>query len=214
MIVPAAAVEDHRAMSTVDPHGAAASAPGTEQPKKRRNPWIWISAALGLIAVGLLVWALTIRSDLDGSQQDVEQLQSQLDQGQENGSTVIAAAKSAYDSLVQQLGSTSEDLAAAEQDLATAKQGEAQAEQEADTAKQAAAKADNATDQAKAEADQARAEAQAAESKAAIASDCAKAYVGALGKLFEGDSVRAQASAVGQELQGITADCKGAFAGS
>jgi hypothetical protein len=209
-------------MSTVDPQGGAGRergtpeqhvAAGTDAPK-RRSPWIWISALLALVAAGLLVWALTIRSDLDSTQQDVDQLQAQVDQGKETGGTVIAAAKSAYDALVQQLGSTSEDLATAEQDLGNAKQDAAQAEQEADAAKQAAAKADNAADKANAEADQAKAEAQVAESKTAIAADCGKAYVSAIGALFEGEDVRAQASAVREQLQSITADCKTAFAGA
>jgi methyl-accepting chemotaxis protein len=234
MIAARATFEEHQVMSTTDPRDggrhekpsapeAAAGAPGApeqdvapgaEPARKRRNPWIWISALLTLVAAGLLVWALAIRSDLDSTQQDVDQLQAQLDQGKETGSDVLAAGKAAYDGLVQQLGSTTEDLATAEQDLSNAKQDEAQAEQEADAAKEAAAKAENATDRANAEADQAKAEAQAAESKAAIASDCAKAYVSAIGTLFEGESVRAQTSAVLEQLSGITADCKDAFAGT
>jgi hypothetical protein len=33
--------------------------------KKRRNWWLWVSVALAVVGAGLLIWALTIRSDLD-----------------------------------------------------------------------------------------------------------------------------------------------------
>jgi septal ring factor EnvC (AmiA/AmiB activator) len=202
MIAAAAVVGEHLAMTAEDP-----------APAKRRSPWIWISVVLAVVAAGLLVWALTLQSDLDDTQQDVDRLQSQVEQGQETGGTVMAAVKAAYDQLAQELGATSEDLATVEADLDTAKQNAAQAEDDAAAAAdQAAAAANDATEKAKAEADQAKAEAQALESKATIASDCAKAYVSAIGSLFEGDSVRSQLSTVRGELEGITADCKDAFA--
>jgi chromosome segregation ATPase len=202
MIAAAAVVEEHHAMATADP-----------APRKRRSAWIWVSAVLAVVAVGLLVWALMLRSDLDDSQQDVKQLQAQVDQGKDTGGVVLAAVKTAYDELVQQLGATSEDLAAVKGDLEAAKQDAAQAEQDAAAAAdQVAAAADNATAKAKAEADQAKAEAQALQSKAAIGSDCAKAYLSAIGALLEGDDVRAQLSTLRGELESITADCKAAFA--
>jgi hypothetical protein len=51
--------EDH-ATEWSEPSGDQAS-------KKRRNPWIWICAVLALAAAGLLIWALTIQSDLDST---------------------------------------------------------------------------------------------------------------------------------------------------
>ena len=48
--------------------------------------------------------------------------------------------------------------------------------------------------------------------KAKIAADCGKAYVSALGKLFEGESIKSQAEVVKQELQSISSQCKAAFA--
>jgi uncharacterized protein YoxC len=193
--------------------GAQPSSAGAEAPPKRRNPWIWVCAVLGVLAAGLLIWALAIQSDLDSTEQDVANLQSQMDANADTGSAVLGGAKALYDDLKNELGTTSEDLATTQQDLDEAEQAGAQAQQEASAAKDSAAKADNATDKAKAEADQAKAEAKAAESKAATAADCANAYVAAFGSLFEGDSVRAQADVVRQQLEGITADCKAALSG-
>ena len=196
-------------MATTSPQDEA-SASG-QAPKKHRNHWIWISAVLAVAVIGLLIWALQTRSDLNSANDKNADLQAQVNQGQETGSDVLAAAKTLVNSLAAQLGATNEDLADTQQKLDDAQAAEEQAQKDADAAKQKAEQADNATDKANAEADQAKAEAEAVQSKASIAADCAKAYVSAFGTLFgdEGD----QASVV-QQLQGITADCKAAFAGS
>jgi hypothetical protein len=49
---------------------------------------------------------------------------------------------------------------------------------------------------------------------ALVSRDCAKAYIEALGGLFEGDSVSAQPETVRRDLQNVTADCKDALAGA
>jgi DNA repair exonuclease SbcCD ATPase subunit len=197
-------------MSTSGPRDGVA--PEARPPKKRRNAWIWVSTVLAVAAVGLLVWALSIRSDLDESEQDVATLQSQVEAGQETGGQVLTAAKGAIQQVAQQLGATAEDLEAAQADLEQAKLDGEQAEQAAAKAEDAVATAENATDKAVAEADQAKAQVEAAESKAAIAGDCAKAYVSALGALFDGESVRDQASVVREQLSGISEDCRAALA--
>ena len=191
------------------------TAADTQDPgRKRRNPWIWVSAGLAVVAAGLLIWAVTTRSDLDSAEQDTQELQSQLDRAQETGTDVVEQGKEAYNDLASDLGATSEDLEATEKDLAAAQKKADQAEQEGAAAERDAAQAQNDAEKARAETDKAQAEADAADSKAAIATDCAKAYVSALGALFEGESVKAQAEVVKQELQGISATCKAAFEGA
>jgi hypothetical protein len=211
-------LDDHEAMSTPDPPGTppvgGTMPDGAVPEKKHRSPWMWVSIALAVVAVGLLIWALNTNSDLNSTQDDVDDLQSQVDQGQETGSAFVAAAKTAIAGLTSQLGATSDDLANAEQDVNDAQQTADQAQKDADAAQQSADKANDKTEKTQAEADQAKAEAKEAESKAAIAADCAKAYVSAIGTLFEGDDVRAQASQVGDQLQGITDQCKAAFGGT
>ena len=202
-----------RCMSTAEPRPPAA-APGAQTPEKRRNPWIWISVVLVLACVGLVVWNMSIQSDLDSTQEDVEELQTQVTQAQDTGGTLMAGLQGAYDQFAQQLGATKDDLAAAKQGIGDAKESVTQAEADAATAAQEAADATDAVDEAEAKADEATAQAQAATSKAGIAADCAKAYVAAFGLLFDGDSVRAQVSVVGQELSSISADCKAALAGA
>jgi hypothetical protein len=188
--------------------------PGGQVPKKRKNWWVWVSAALALVAAGLLIWALALRSDRNEAEQDANDLQTQLDQREETGGTVVTAAKGLFEDLTAQLGATSEDLAATEQDLKDANGAAADAEKAAADAKKKADSAANQTDKAKAETNQAKADAKAAESKAAVAADCAKAYVSAIGSLFEGDDVRAQAAKVSDQLKSITGECQAALGGT
>jgi uncharacterized protein YoxC len=186
-------------MSTTQPQPPVA--PEQASSHKRRNPWIWISALLAVVAVGLGIWAYSAQSDLDSTQQDVDDLQAQVDQSKETGSTVLATIKGAFQDLTAQLGATNEDLAATTQELSEAQASAEKAAQDAATAVEGST-------------EQAQAKAQEAESKATVAADCAKAYAGAFGALFEGDSVREQATAVKGQLQDISATCKTALQGS
>lgn len=34
-------------------------------PPAHHNRWIWVSALLAIVAVGVTIWALTLRSDAD-----------------------------------------------------------------------------------------------------------------------------------------------------
>ena len=163
---------------------------------------------------------VTTTLDRSCKSSDLSDAQDQLDQQAGNGAAVVSAAKGVYDDLTKELGATSEELDAAQQDVADANAQAQQAQQQADAAKQQADTANDQTEKAQAQAkeaqanaDAAHADADAAESKAQVAADCAKAYISAIGMLFEGEDVKAQATAVREQLKGITADCKAAFAG-
>jgi len=241
-------------MSTVSPEPDAA--PSGETPSKHRNKWIWVSAGVGLVAVALLIWALTLRSDLDSTQaeadgakqelastsdelettqqelgstkQELDTTTQQLDEAAQatpeptpveeeqgkGGTAALVAAGTLVTGLARELGATQEDVAATEQELEDAQKQADKAEQDAAAAKQ---QADDATDdaaKASAEVDQANAERDAAQAKAKIAAECGKAYISAFGGLFGSGNPREQVPEVRKELQGITAECKTAFAGT
>jgi chromosome segregation ATPase len=186
-------------MSTTQPQPPVA--PQSQGSRKRHNPWIWISALLAVVAVGLGIWAYQSQSDLDNANDDVAQLQAQVDQSKETGSTVLATVKGAFQSLSAELGATQQDLADTKQQLQDAQASAEKAAQDAAAA-------------VKGSKEEAQARAQEAQAKATVAADCAKSYAGAFGALFEGDSVRAQAATVRQQLQDISATCKTALSGS
>ena len=112
-------------------------------PNKRRNLWRWVSVLLAVVAVGLVVWALALKSDRDDAQQQLASTEQQLDETQQDlaqqqqeptptatpeededrgGDALVAAgglaaAKSVYDDLKAELGATQEDLADTEKEL-------------------------------------------------------------------------------------------------
>jgi cobalamin biosynthesis protein CobT len=195
-------------MDTVDT-GPAAPEPA---PKKHRNPWIWISGALAIAAIGLLVWALTVQSDLDDTNAELDQVQAQVQDNADSGGDFAAAAKVAYDELANSIGAAGEDAQASiEETQAQVDEAEQQAQE---AGQQAAAAASDGAEQLQAETDEAKAQADAAAGKASIAAECAKAYVSAFGALFEGGSLAEGATAVREQISGITDDCQAALSGS
>lgn len=176
---------------------------------------MWISAALALVCVGLLVWALSINSDLDETEQQVADLQTQVEQAQDTGGSLQTALQGAYEQLTQAVGAAQANVDSTRQSIEQAKANVQQAQQDAQAAaSQAADTAASAADQARARIDEAQANTEVAKGQAQIAADCGKAYLGALGALFEGDSVTSQLETVRTQLQGITADCRTALSGS
>src|SRR4051794_20331750 len=145
-------------MATTQPSPPGAAA----EPGKHRNLWMWVSAALGAVAIALLVWGLSTKSDLDDANQQVSQLNEQVEQGKHAGSDAAVSYQLAYSTIEDQLGVAKEDQAATEQDLKAAHAKADQAKQDAKAAEQKAADAKSQTDKANAAADQANAEAQAA----------------------------------------------------
>jgi hypothetical protein len=193
---------------------------GVEPKQSHRSAWIWVSAVLAVVAVGVLVWGLSVKSDLDGTQDDLDQanakvtqLETQAEQSKGVADTFVTAAKGAYEELTAQLGVATEDLAATTAELETAQQAAAQAEQTAAAAKEKVGQAKSGVEKAQAAAEQAQADAEVAKTKATVVADCAKASLSAVGELFAGGSIRDQAAAVKTTLQTIGADCKTALAG-
>lgn len=185
------------------PSGTPPPEAGQQPPpeeERHRSPWLWISLLLGVAVVALGVWGFSKSSDLDDAN-------AKIDQQEQTGSEVVTTAKSAIDASDQQ----AQD---AQKDAADANAEAQQAQQEAAAAKAKAADATDTTEQLQAQVDEAQADAKAAEAKAKGAADCAKAYISALGSLFEGEgSVQDKAAGVRKELESITADCKATLAG-
>ena len=218
--------------------------PAPEAPKKHRSPWIWVSIGLAVVAVGVLVWAISTKSDLndtqsklDTTEQELASTQQKLDATptatptpaqtpaptatpeEDSGNALltvgaIGAVTALYKDLKEQLGATQEDLAQTQEDLDAANTQAEQSEKDAAAAKDKAEQAGNETEKAQAEADEAKANQKAAESKLQIAKDCSKSYISAFGTLFGADDVEAQAAKVKEQFAQIHDDCQAAFAGS
>src|SRR4051794_7330725 len=186
---------DRAVMATTDPTPAREyrPEPDSAQPK-HRNPWIWVSAILALIVVGMVVWQLHTQSDLDSAQQQVSDQQAEIDKAKAAGGDAAASYKTAYEDLQQQLGTTQQDLSATEQELKSAQADADQAQQDATAAKQQAEQAKTAQDKANAEADQAKAEAQAAVAKTTVTKDCANAFLTEFNAIAQSEDPNAAAA--------------------
>jgi hypothetical protein len=172
-----------------------------------RTVWIAVSGVLALAAIAAVVWALSVRSDLDDANAQVAALEA--DQAaQEGGDPTVTALKGAYEELTAQLGTAAGDLATATADLERAQAAAEQAEQAAAAAKAKAGDVKGAVEEAQATADQAQLEAEAARAQGAVVADCAKASFAVVGEFLDGGSL----ATVRDAVQEITADCKAALA--
>src|SRR3954452_10560967 len=114
-----------------DAVGGSARADEAPAATERRNLWMWVSLGLAVVSVGLLVWGLNTKSDLDAAQDDAAHLRSEAD----------TEGKAVYDDVARQLGSANEDLAATQEELEKAKKVAAAATAAAAVATAAAVKA-------------------------------------------------------------------------
>ena len=198
-------------MATTQPSPPDAAA--KTEPGKHRNWWIWVSAALGAVAVALLVWGLSTKSDLDDANQQVSQLKEEVQQGKHATGNAAVSYQLAYSTIEDQLGVAKEDQAATEQDLKAAQAKADQAQQDAKAADQKAADAKSQTDKANAQADKANADAQAAEEQLKVAQDCVKTFLSAAQTLAQSDNPQTEAEKLKPQLQDIAPDCKAALTG-
>lgn len=185
-----------------------------QAPKKHLSPWLWVSVAVALVAIGLLVWGLNTRSDLDSANKHVDQLQNQVAGSAVTGTAVAASYKSAYEDLQQQVGSANADLSDTQDQVKQAEDATNKANDDAAAAKDKADKAANATDKANAEADQAKAEAEAAQQQAKVTTECAQALVTSLGAVLGSDDPKSEAANQKKQLEGFAGDCKKALSGT
>jgi chromosome segregation ATPase len=199
-----------------DPQAAARPDAGDEpgpdegEPKRRRNPWIWISAALALVAVGLLVWAVTLESDNDSAQQQLASTQMELSNTQEQLETTQQELDSAKQEVEElQSSETDEDSGGGRAVLTAGALAGVKAliddlEEQLGTTQDDLAAAEQDLKAANDMAEQAADDAAAAEDRAAQASDeTEKAQA-------EADQARAEAQAA-ESRAAIAADCARAF---
>jgi hypothetical protein len=196
---------DPRAQAPREPDPAANAAPQSAMPDAsprpgdhtpRKRPWGWIALSGLLVAavVGLAIYAVGLDSDLDDANAKIAAQQKQIDETQNTGADVVAAAKSAYDDLSTQLGAAQQN----------AGQAVEQANQVLDQAEQAAADAQGTADELKAQAD-------AAQAKAEAAATCARSFLSAFSGVFDAASLQEGVDAAVADLQALQPQCASAI---
>jgi len=200
---------DDAAVSTVEEPSAQEAAQ-----KKHRSPWLWVSLVLALAVIGLAVWGINTKSDLDDANTTIDHLQNQLGASAVTGTAVAASYKNAYNELEQQLGSSTADLSTTQAQLEDSQKAADQANEDAAKAKDKADKAANETDKANAETEQAQAETKAAQEQTKTVTNCSQALLTSIGAVLQADDPKAEAEKQKSELEPIAADCKKALGGT
>jgi hypothetical protein len=196
---------DPRAQAPREPDSAAGTAPQSAMPdaspgpgnhKPRKRPWGWIALSGLLVAavVGLAIYAVGLDSDLDDANAKIAAQQKQIDEAENKGADVVAAAKSAYENLSTQAGAAQEN----------AGQAVEQANQVLDQAEQAAADAQGTADELKAQAD-------AAQANAETAATCARSFLSAFSGVFDAASLQEGIDAAVADLQDLQPQCASAI---
>jgi chromosome segregation ATPase len=163
---------------------------------QRTRPWGWIAVA-GVLAVGVIgigIYAINLNSDLDDANAKIASQQKQIDEAQNTGADVVAAAKSAYDELSSQVGAAQEN----------AGQAVEQANQVLDQAEQAASDAQGTADELKAQAE-------AGQAKAETAATCARSFLSAFSGVFDAASLQEGVDAAVADLQALQPQCASAI---
>jgi ElaB/YqjD/DUF883 family membrane-anchored ribosome-binding protein len=156
------------------------------------RPWIIATIVCALAAVGLGVWAFSLRSDNEDKDDQIAQQQEQLENAQGVGAQVREAASQLGDDARQALSQLGDQL------KGTAQSTQAEIEQEIADAQ---ARAEQAGDSLRARADQAEARAQAAGA-------CARGYVSAIGRVFDAGSITDGVAQARTDLEQLSGSCE------
>jgi hypothetical protein len=168
----------------------------------RGAPWGWIGlcAVLAVVAIGVGIYAMQTKSDLDDANETIARQQQQLSEAESGGGAALDTARAAAGQLIQALGVTQDDVEALQQqvDDAAAKVEDAQARAE-EAAGDARARAEAERDAAVAQADEVKA--------------CAQSALAALRGIFDADSLSAGVQAAMQDLQALQPQCGSTLSG-
>lgn len=222
---------------------SATESPQPERPPEHRsaarNPWLWATAGVAVIAIALGVWALIERSNADDAKADLAaheqkaaapattttvtetqtqtqaETQTQTDSGDDEKNVhvgALAAAAAAFVSAHKQLN---EQDAQIEELEAEADKANAEADKAAKDAEKAKAEASSASDaqkKAEAEADQADAEKRQLRAKAEAAAACAKSMLEIVGDIPKAPNLDEGLQQAGDDVKALAPKCKDSVA--
>ena len=166
----------------------------------------WIIATVVLVAavIGLGVYAISLRSDIDdkdakiaSQQQQLEQQQGVADDVQDAAASLGEDAQQAFSRLGAEIDKIQSQAKATQEDT---EQAIADAEKAAEEAQARAESAQDDVEEANARADEAEAQAEAAGA-------CARGYLSAIGGAFDASSLSEGISQAMSEIEKLNASC-------
>ena len=176
-----------------------------------KRSWIIVSAVLLVAVVGLGVYAISLRSDVDDKDAQIASQQQQLEEQQGVADDVQDAAASLAEDAQQTLSELGDRIDEIESQAAVT-QEETQAAIE--SAEQAAAAAKERVESAENDAAAANARADEAQAQADAVTACAKGYLSAIGGVFDASSLSAGVTEAMGDIEELNAACKEKLAGA
>jgi chromosome segregation ATPase len=164
------------------------------------RPWIIATIVCALAAVGLGVWAFSLRSDNQDKDDQIAAQQQQLENAQGVGAQVREAASQLGDDARQALSQLGDQI---DQIEGTAQATQADIQQQIEEAQ---ARAQEAGDDLRARADQ-------AEARAEAAGACARGYLSAIGRVFDAGSLTDGVAQARTDIEQLSGSCESTLEG-
>jgi chromosome segregation ATPase len=171
----------------------SAAGDGSSRPKKRPWGWIGLAAVLGVVAIGLGIYAVQVNSDLDDAEATVAQQEQALSEAQAAGGDAREAVASVVSDLATELGATQDDVAALEQQVNEAADSFKAAEEEVSAAV--------------GELQVTEAERDAAQAKVEVVQKCAQSVVSAFSGVLDAETPEAGIEDAAAELRSLQPEC-------
>jgi hypothetical protein len=225
-------------MSELPPTSEPPAADEPHEPRSRaRNPWLWATVGVAVMAIALFVWALNERSNADDAKSDLQAEQqkptttttqaqtetqpqtttqetqpaeTQTDSGDDNGRRIglLAGATAAFAAARKQLNENQAKVDDLEKEVDKANADADKAQSDAEKAKAEAESTSDAQKKAQAEAEQAAAEKRQLGAKAQAAAACAKSMLEIVGDIPKASSPEEGLKAAGDEVTALVPKCK------
>lgn len=191
-------------MSDAEPPVEKSGQPSSS--KRGARAWIVATIVLAVAAVGLGVWALSLRSDVDDKDAEIAAQQQQL----EEQKGVAEDLQKAAGGIAQNVQQATRDLAKQLEEVqGTTAATQQQTQQAIQRAEDAVAEAQAQVEGAGNRLDRARAQADEAAAKAEAAGACARGYISAIAGALDAPSLSDGVAQAKSEVQALAGSCSG-----
>jgi chromosome segregation ATPase len=176
----------------------------SEPPRHPARKWVVATVVMTAVAIGLGIWAFTLRSDVEDKDAQIASQQQQIEEQGDVAGQVREAASGFTEDVEQNFAALQDQLEQV-QGAADATQEETQAAIE--QAEQAATEASDRVAAAEDEAERARAEADEVTAQAEAAGACVRGYLSSIAGIFDAESISAGVDGATAEFEALNASC-------
>lgn len=171
-----------------------------EQQAKKTKIWIIVAVILGLIAIGLGIWAVTTNSDLDNANAEIKKQKvlivrasSDVRSEQKTAEKIEAAELAEYKRTRRVLNKSKKTVAQQQKNIQQQKQDVVQAQDQLDNANT--------------ENEKLQAEVNLAKQQLQVAQACASGTISAIDSVFTAPSAKAGVARLNNDLAALSKDC-------